>query len=233
MLPSRFSTLELGLTKTGILEEFNNTHHPGGTLYAPDNFAFAKLGTAVNAYLFSEEGLKCLRGLLLYHFTPKNILYSDAAYLDDQDDHGSAVTDSKYSFLNRKPCHKQRKAFSPASLLHKRASEANIGDEHHAHKLSKGYFHYDFPTFLKGQKLNIDVVKYGPYIGIKANGYASVVVQDGVARDGVIQTVSSVLLPPKNKFHHGASGWFEKVKSMFGDAEMIVEEFKARFEGLV
>merc|ERR1711915_1044335 len=39
LFPGEFSTLELGLTKTGLLDEVNSTDHAGGTLFAPSNFA--------------------------------------------------------------------------------------------------------------------------------------------------------------------------------------------------
>ena len=80
LLPTEFSTLELGLGKTGLFERLNTTVHPGGTFFAPSNFAFQKLGPRINAFLFSEHGLKYLKALLEYHVVPANTLYSDAFY---------------------------------------------------------------------------------------------------------------------------------------------------------
>lgn len=80
LLPSEFSTLELGLGKTGLLETLNTTDHAGGTFFAPSNFAFQKLGPKINAFLFSTYGQKYLKALLQYHVVPKNTLYSDAYY---------------------------------------------------------------------------------------------------------------------------------------------------------
>lgn len=83
---------------------------------------------------------------------------------------------------------------------------------------------------------------------MKVNGFSSVVVEDGIARDGVIQVVGDVLIPPKNQLHPpgrdnaaGPPTWSDKVKGWFGKAkdmvvekeEMSVEEFKSRFAGLV
>ncbi|TKA22830.1 hypothetical protein B0A50_07730 [Salinomyces thailandicus] len=79
LFPGEFSTLELGLGKTGLLEKVNGTDHAGGTLFAPSNFAFQKLGPKINAFLFSQYGLKYLRSLLEYHFAA-GTLYSDAFY---------------------------------------------------------------------------------------------------------------------------------------------------------
>ncbi|KAK4569641.1 hypothetical protein LTR86_003406 [Recurvomyces mirabilis] len=82
LLPTEFSTLELGLGKTGLLEKLNTTHHAGGTLFAPSNFAFQKLGPKINAFLFSSYGQKYLKALLEYHVVPDHTLYSDAYYHD-------------------------------------------------------------------------------------------------------------------------------------------------------
>jgi uncharacterized surface protein with fasciclin (FAS1) repeats len=80
-LPGEFSTLELGLTKTGLFKAVNDTStHLGGTIFAPSNFAFQKLGARVNAFLFSKYGQKYLKALLEYHIVPNQTLYSDAFY---------------------------------------------------------------------------------------------------------------------------------------------------------
>ncbi|KAI4764331.1 Fasciclin-domain-containing protein [Aureobasidium sp. EXF-3400] len=78
LLPSEFSTFELALGKTGLLDAYNSTDHPSGTLFAPSNFAFQKLGPKINGFLFSEYGRKYLKALILYHTVPDNVLYSDA-----------------------------------------------------------------------------------------------------------------------------------------------------------
>ena len=79
--PGEFSTLELALTKTDLLPLFNDTSlHTGGTLFAPSNFAFQRLGPRINAFLFSSHGLKYLKALILYHAADNITLYSDAIY---------------------------------------------------------------------------------------------------------------------------------------------------------
>ncbi|KAL8808540.1 MAG: hypothetical protein Q9182_000091 [Xanthomendoza sp. 2 TL-2023] len=86
-LPGEFSTLELGLTKTGLLPVLNDTStHIGGTFFAPSNFAFQKLGPANNGFLFSSYGLKYLKALLEYHVVANQTLYSDAYYAADSVD---------------------------------------------------------------------------------------------------------------------------------------------------
>ncbi|KAI4140210.1 MAG: hypothetical protein LQ341_003931 [Variospora aurantia] len=90
-LPAEFSTLELGLTKTGLFAPLNDTsNHYGGTVFAPSNFAFQKLPTKVTAFLFSSYGTEYLKALLRYHIVANQTLYSDAYYaaesVDDADD---------------------------------------------------------------------------------------------------------------------------------------------------
>ncbi|KAL8647789.1 MAG: hypothetical protein Q9226_006282 [Calogaya cf. arnoldii] len=86
-LPGEFSTLELGLTKTGLLPIINDTSaHIGGTVFAPSNFAFQKLGPKINGFLFSSYGQKYLKALLEYHVVANQTLYSDAYYAVDSVD---------------------------------------------------------------------------------------------------------------------------------------------------
>lgn len=87
-LPGEFSTLELGLTKTGLVPAFSDPKsHSGGTLFAPSNFAFKKLGPRINGFLFSKYGEKYLKALLLYHAADNITLYSDAIYKTDAAEH--------------------------------------------------------------------------------------------------------------------------------------------------
>lgn len=84
------------------------------------------------------------------------------------------------------------------------------------------YLHFDLPTLLEDKSLAIDVTRYGPFISIKINGFVSVVVQDGIAKDGVIQVVSNVLIPPKQANGAEAQYW--------NGEELSVEELKERLD---
>ncbi|KAJ4297852.1 hypothetical protein N0V90_005751 [Kalmusia sp. IMI 367209] len=97
LLPGEFSTLELGLGKTGLFEKINSTDYPhkGGTFFAPSNFAFKKLGPRANAFLFSKYGLKYLKALLEYHIVVDQTLYSDAFY-DQSGEDGETTADSRH-----------------------------------------------------------------------------------------------------------------------------------------
>lgn len=179
LFPTEFSTLELGLGKTGLLEKLNTTHHAGGTFFAASNSAFSKLGPRINAFLFSKYGEKYLKALLEYHVVPDHTLYSDAYY----------------------------KAGGGEKDLESKAG---------------GYFHVDLPTLLKDRHLSVDIARYGGFISIKINGFSSVSVQDGVAEDGVLHVVRSVLIPPKQVGGEEYAG-----------GELSVEELKERLEPFV
>lgn len=69
----------------------------------------------------------------------------------------------------------------------------------------------------------MDVARWGGFISIRINGYNGVAVQDGIAKDGVIHAVSSVLIPPKSP---GAVVAGE-------EEDLSVEEFMERFDGWV
>ncbi|KAK4168665.1 Fasciclin domain-containing protein [Cladorrhinum sp. PSN259] len=81
LLPGTFSTFSLGLEKTGLGKELEKDEKKsGGTLFAPSNRAFQRLGPRANAFLFSERGRKYLKALLKYHVVLGETLYSDAFY---------------------------------------------------------------------------------------------------------------------------------------------------------
>jgi uncharacterized surface protein with fasciclin (FAS1) repeats len=174
--------LQLGLVKTGLFELIEGSAHEGGTLFAPSNWAFQKLGPKINAFLFSKYGEKYLKALLKYHVVANQTLYSDAFY-------------------------KQKDA------------ESNAKDDYSHEGIPKGHFHVDLPTLLKEKSLSIDIGRYGGFISIKINGFNSVAVQDGIAKDGVIHVVSNVLIPPKTP--GGAQ---------YAGEDMSVEEFMERFD---
>ncbi|KAI9725717.1 MAG: hypothetical protein M1828_002600 [Chrysothrix sp. TS-e1954] len=89
----------------------------------------------------------------------------------------------------------------------------------------RGQYHYNLPTMLEDRSLSVDIGRYGRLIEIKINGFARVAVSDGVAKDGVIQDVSSVLIPPKGSAGDDQEGTDEQ--------EMSVEELMSRLEPFV
>jgi uncharacterized surface protein with fasciclin (FAS1) repeats len=181
LLPGEFSTLQLALVKTGLFNAIKDSPHTGGTLFAPSNIAFKKLGPKINAFLFSKYGKKYLKALLKYHVVANETLYSDAFY---------------------------------------KAKEAQeLVDDVTIDGIPKGRFHVDLPTLLEGKSLSIDIARFGGFITMKINGFGSVAVQDGLARDGVIHVVSNILIPPKT-----AGG------IAYRGEDLTVEELKERLD---
>jgi uncharacterized surface protein with fasciclin (FAS1) repeats len=107
LVPSLFSTFSLALEKTGLGDELKHgddddgdddddhkkkqgggeKEGKGGTLFAPTNRAFARLGPRLNAFLFNtERGKKYLKAILKYHFIPDHTVYTDAYYKAGDDD---------------------------------------------------------------------------------------------------------------------------------------------------
>lgn len=162
----------------------NTTDHAGGTLFAPSNWAFKKLGPKINAFLFSQYGTKYLKALLEYHVVPDTTLYSDAIY---------QAKESDVDAMKELP--------------------------------RKGLFHIDLPTLLKDRSLSVDIGRYGGFIRIKINAFATVAVSDVIAQDGVIHEVGNVLIPPKKLGGAEEEHW--------AGEELTVEDLKERLEPFV
>ena len=74
---------------------------------------------------------------------------------------------------------------------------------------------------LEDRSLSIDVARYGRLIKININAFSTVVIEDGIVDDGVIQVVSNVLIPPKS---------VNNVMSYWQGEELDIEDFKNRLE---
>jgi hypothetical protein len=169
----------LAFERTGLGEELYKMPHVGGTVFAPNNWAFKKLGPGPNAFLFSKPGRKYLKALLKYHLSPNVTVYSDQTY-----DHKG----------------EQEEEGRPRRNVH-----------------------IDLPTLLDDRSLPIDLIRLGPLINFRVNGYVHVAVKNGIAKDGVIHIPSSVLIPPKTR-----SGSPEEDEYRGG--EICVEGLKRRLE---
>jgi hypothetical protein len=80
----------------------------------------------------------------------------------------------------------------------------------------------DLPTLLKGRHLSIDIARWGRFINMKINAFFRVAVQDGIAKDGVIHVLNTVLIPPKKL---GDEAWHGE--------ELDLDDFKERLEPFV
>lgn len=90
--------------------------------------------------------------------------------------------------------------------------------------VGRGHYHLDVPTLLDEKTIAIDVARFAGLIRVKLNGYIPVVVQDGIAKNGVIHVPGRVLIPPHK---HGKPG----SESVGG--EISVEELMERLDGYV
>lgn len=70
----------------------------------------------------------------------------------------------------------------------------------------------------------MDVGRYGRLINIKINGFTQVTIEDGIAKDGVIQVVGTVIIPPKN---------INGVEEFWQGQELTEEELIERLEPFV
>ncbi|KAF4594395.1 fasciclin domain-containing protein [Ophiocordyceps camponoti-floridani] len=57
--------------------------------------------------------------------------------------------------------------------------------------------HYDLPTLLGDARIGVDIARLGGFSAVRVNGFAHISVRDGVAKNGVIQVVDQVLMPPR------------------------------------
>lgn len=95
LVPAGFSTFVNAAYKTGVVDTLNET--VGATVFAPSNRGFAKLGPAINAYLFSDRGKATLTKLLKYHVVPNTLFYSDHVVQNDKEEADSIKRDEARS----------------------------------------------------------------------------------------------------------------------------------------
>lgn len=88
-----------------------------------------------------------------------------------------------------------------------------------------GFTHLDLPTLLGDREIAVDVEHWGPYVGLKVNGWQRVGFADVLSKDGVIQVMNRVLIPPRRLAGGGVLLDGEERKG-----EMELEEFKQRLK---
>lgn len=178
LMPSTFSTFVNAAWKTGLVDTLNKTSH--STIFAPSNFAFAKLGAKINAYLFSTRGQPVLTKLLKYHIVPDILFYSDLVY--------------KY----------EPEPTTITGLVE----------------------HYEFENLL-GDTINVDVGEWGRFKSIVFNG-RRIGVRDLPAKNGVLSTLDSVILPYKHGMTTNVEDMsIEEFESLFDDQNENVKEVAA------
>lgn len=217
LLPTRFSALSLGLTRTNLSSaiEAAVSASQGGTFFAPSNTAFDFLGPRISSFLFSAQGEKYLRALLEYHVVRNQTLYSDVLYT--KDGRIERLLDSQPPSSPSPPSD----AFHLAQMI----KSAN---------LPQMSTHIELPTMLGNRTIAVDIKQRGSFSKLMINGYQhSVAAIDGVTRDGSIIVLDNFLIPSKkNKSARHVSRGMRYFRDE-NDRCDTLEEFKARFAGLV
>jgi uncharacterized surface protein with fasciclin (FAS1) repeats len=64
-------------------------------------------------------------------------------------------------------------------------------------RFNVGTRYFELQTCLEQKILVVDITRYGGLIAMLINTFTPVIVQDGVANDGVVHVVNSVLIPQR------------------------------------
>jgi uncharacterized surface protein with fasciclin (FAS1) repeats len=99
----------------------------------------------------------------------------------------------------------------------RQAADGNDGDDVHDEGST---FHVDLPSLLHEKSIGVDIARRFGFVTMRVNGFTDVSTQDVVAKDGVVQVLHSVLIPPHS--HKGA--WAEE------DGEIEVEDLMERLD---
>jgi uncharacterized surface protein with fasciclin (FAS1) repeats len=167
LAPVQFSTFSLALARTSLRHTLDPDQRQGGTIFAPTNAAFRKLGARANQFLFSAQGEKCLRALMQYHIVPNRTLYSDVLYTQNG---------------------KVKMLFS---------GDRGRGHRHGREGVPEGdSAHVVLETLLEGRKVVVDVER-SEVVVMRVNGFVRAERLDLLARDGVVHVLDRVLIPPR------------------------------------
>ncbi|RFU74815.1 fasciclin domain-containing [Trichoderma arundinaceum] len=76
--------------------------------------------------------------------------------------------------------------------------------------------HYDLPTLLGDAHISVDIARVFGFASMKVNGFSRVVVPNGIGKNGVIQVVNRVPLPPHkgHRHHHSEEAGGIEIKDL-------------------
>ncbi|KAI1417298.1 FAS1 domain-containing protein [Hypoxylon sp. FL1857] len=199
LFPTKFSTLELAAEKTGLKH-----HH-----HSDDDDDDEKL-TGLTVFAPTNTAFKKLgpRANAFLFNTEKGLHYLKALLAYHVVANETLYSDAYYG---------KKKETSFPDLQ-------SDGDEETEGVRGPKHYHLDLPTLLGDKHIAVDITRLFGFIKIKLNGHVDVAIQDGLAKDGVVQVVDSVLIPP----HHHRGFWNEEV-----DGEIPVEELIERLKPFV
>ncbi|KAI0405929.1 FAS1 domain-containing protein [Xylaria palmicola] len=209
LFPSKFSTFELAAEKTGLLPHHDGKHHDG-----------KEGGGDGDDDSHPHHHGHNLTGLTV--FAPTNVAFrrlgpaANAFLFNTEKGLGFLRALLKYHVVANETLYSD-------AYYGRQAPGGDDEDEEGGSKKGgegNGHTHVDLPTLLGDKRLSIDIARWYGFINIRINGYTNVAVEDGVARDGVVQVVNSVLIPPRE--HQRGGAWSE------ADGEIPVEELVER-----
>ncbi|KAI0542765.1 FAS1 domain-containing protein [Xylaria digitata] len=180
LFPSKFSTLELAAAKTGLLPPPHKHHGKDGDddehKHRPHHNTTGLTIFAPTNDAFARLGPAA--NAFLFN-TPRGLGFLRALLKYHIVANQTLYSDAYYGLEGRS------EDILPASTPSEKRGEQN------------GHFHIDLPTLLGDKSLSIDIARFFGFINININGRAKVAIEDGLAFDGVVQVVGSVLFPPR------------------------------------
>ncbi|KAL1952776.1 hypothetical protein VTO42DRAFT_4267 [Malbranchea cinnamomea] len=105
-----------------------------------------------------------------------------------------------------------------------------------------GTIHVDLPTLLEDHHLSIDIAHYHRFYAIKINGFTTVAAADVCTKDGVIQILHDVLIPPRKPHFEPRGALLDDLEDSLlgyscsgkkGNAGLSVRELMARLDPYV
>ena len=103
--------------------------------------------------------------------------------------------------------------------------EVYYGDDKDEEKLADaGHEHFELKTLLDGKSLGVDIHSWRGFVSMVLNGYVKVGVTDVPGKNGVIQVVESVPLPPCRKHHSKYDGGEITVRNLVDRLEPYIAE---------
>lgn len=86
-----------------------------------------------------------------------------------------------------------------SDAFYDKTHEASLEEDDEAE--SWGTEHFDLKTLLGDSHIGVDIATLAGFKSIRVNGFAHISVADAIGKNGVLQVVDKVLLPPRKHSH--------------------------------
>ncbi|KAI4863503.1 FAS1 domain-containing protein [Hypoxylon rubiginosum] len=200
LFPGKFSTLELAAEKTGF------KHHRGHHSSGDDDNSHAEKLTGLTLFAPTNLAFKKLgpaTNAFLFN-TEKGLGYLRALLAYHVVANETLYSDEFYG----------KKKEDDQSFFVDGDNEEGVDSAGSKH------YHLDLPTLLGDKHISVDISRWFGFTKIRLNGHIDVAIQDAVAKNGVVQVVDSVLIPPHP---HHKKNWDDEL-----DGRISVEELVER-----